>query len=253
VSRALHVWCASATVCRLTPPLQPRNRARLFLGPVDASPSLTPRHIRQYEPATRTGSTTNTVELDTWIWGLWGSSDTSNSRGQLWYVSSSSYCPFHPLIHSGRMTWMVSFAFLVQATQVFLGILLTLSRPCLIGWRVKANPRCCEDRSRTHDACHASRPHAPTSDLAAFPLPPRATVYRHRILQSIEHPYQRNQSLMYASSRRWPGANSVLDHPHLRHNPRASSSLIDVHSRPSHCVPRGMLQIPVLPQRGLFL
>ena len=56
-------------------------------------------------------------------------------------------------------------------------------------------------------------PHVPpTSDLAVvpLPLPPlRATVYHHRILQSIEHPYQRNQSLMYASSRRWPGANSV--------------------------------------------
>ena len=30
-------------------------------------------------------------------------------------------------------------------------------------------------------------------------------------------------------------APTPLDHPHLRHNPRASSSLIDVHSRPSHC------------------
>jgi len=39
---------------------------------------------------------------------------------------------------------------------------------------------------------------------------------------------------MYASSQRWLGANSVLDHPHICHNPRASSSSIDVHS-PSHC------------------
>jgi len=82
-------------------------------------------------------------------------------------------------------------------------------------------------------------PHVPpTSDLAVVPLPPlplRATVYHHRILQSIEHPYQCNQSRVYASYQHWPGTNSVLDHPHLRHNPRASSSLIDVHSRPSHC------------------
>jgi len=95
-----------------------------------------------------------------------------------------------------------------------------------------------------------------TSDLAAFPLPPlplRATVYCHRILQAIEHPYQHNQSLMYASSRRWPGTNSLLHHPHLCHNPRASSSLIDVHSRPSHCFPQWMLPIPVLPQREAFL
>ena len=78
-------------------------------------------------------------------------------------------------------------------------------------------------------------PVSSTSDLAPFPLLPlRATVYRHRIFQAIEHPYQDNQSLVYASSRRWPGANSVLDHPHICHNLHASSSLIDLHS-PSHC------------------
>ena len=33
----------------------------------------------------------------------------------------------HPLMHSGRMMWMISFTFLVQATQVFLDILLDLS------------------------------------------------------------------------------------------------------------------------------
>jgi len=85
-----------------------------------------------------------------------------------------------------------------------------LSRPCLIAWRVMANPPCCEDRSRTHGACNPSRarPHASTSGLIAFPLrplPPRATVYRHRILQAIEHPYRR----MCAPSRRWPSANFV--------------------------------------------
>ena len=87
-----------------------------------------------------------------WKLGLWGSSDASNLRGQLWYVSSP---PFHPLIHSGRMTWMISFTFLVQATSISSSP--RLSRPCLIGWRVMANPPCCEDRSRTHDACNASR------------------------------------------------------------------------------------------------
>jgi len=29
-----------------------------------------------------------------WMLRLWGSSDASNLRGQLWYVPSSSYCPF---------------------------------------------------------------------------------------------------------------------------------------------------------------
>ena len=110
-----------------------------------------------------------------------------------------------------------------------------LSRPCLINgvsWEILLAAR----TGLVHTT-PAMPPVSSTSDLAPFPLPLlplRATVYRHRILQTIEHPYRRNQSLMYASSRRWPGANSVLDHPHLRHNPRASSSLIDVHS-PSHC------------------
>jgi len=39
--------------------------------------------------------------------------------------------PFHPFIHSGRMTWMISFTFLVQATQLFLDILLDPSVPSL--------------------------------------------------------------------------------------------------------------------------
>jgi len=150
---------------------------------------------------------------------------------------------------------MISFAFLVQATQLFFDILLDPSVPSL------PNRTACHGKSSMLQgpASYTRRLRCLMFHLLLIsqhsisPLPPQATVYRHRILQTIEHPYQRNQSLMYASSRRWPGANSVLDHPHLRHNPRASSSSIDVHSRPSHCPPRWMLQIPVLPQLGLFL
>jgi len=65
------------------------------------------------------------------------------------------------------------------------------------------------DRTACHGKSFLLRgPAPPTSSLAAFPLRPllpRATVYHHRILQSIERPYRR----MYAPSRRWPGANSV--------------------------------------------
>ena len=156
--------------------------------------------------------------------------------------------PFHPLIHSGRMTWMISFTFQVQATQVFLDILLDPSVSSLADRTAcHGKSSLLRGRSRTHDTCNP-----PTSGLAVFPLPslpPRAIVYHHRILRAIEHPYQS----MYASSRRWPGTNSVLDHPHLRHNPRASSSLIGVHCCPFHCLPRWMLPIPVLPQSGAFL
>ena len=86
---------------------------------------------------------------------------------------------------------MVSFTFLVQATQEFLDILLGLSVPPL------PDRMACHGKSSaamtglvyTTPAMHHV---PPTSGLAAFPLrplPPRATVYRHRILQAIEHPY----------------------------------------------------------------
>jgi len=81
------MMCASASVSRLTRPLQPRNRDETFL------PSRTRKrkHIRRYEPGTRTGYTTNTVVMDTWILRLWGSGGACNLRGQPRYVSSFYY------------------------------------------------------------------------------------------------------------------------------------------------------------------
>jgi len=102
--------------------------------------------------------------------------------------------PFHPLIHSGRISWMISFTFLVPATS--------LSSSYAVSWHILVAAR--TGPVHTTPAMHHV---PPTSGLAAFPLrplPPQATVYRHRILQAIEHPDR-----MYAPSRRWPGSNSV--------------------------------------------
>ena len=141
-----------------------------------------------------------------WMLGLWGSSDASNLRGQRWYVSRSSYS-FHPLIHSGRMLWTISFTFLVQATQEFHP---DLSVPSLPDWMA------CHGKSsllrgpvpytRRLQCINASRStYFRSCSIPSSSSSPRATVYRHRILQAIEHLYRR----IYAPSRCWPDANFV--------------------------------------------
>jgi len=113
VSRALHAWCASASVSRLTSHLQPRNRDETCL------PSRTHKckHVRRYEPGTRTGYTTNTVVMDTWILRLWGSGDACNLRGQPRYVSSSYYHfrVINSFILSARMAF---FSFLAHTQPI---------------------------------------------------------------------------------------------------------------------------------------
>jgi len=102
---------------RTYPPPRRWIRRVCLLGPVNASPTLT---VKMRTPASpRTGC----LVLD------------SGARVQL--ARTAVVClqllllPFHTLIHSGRIAWMISFTFLVQATQVFLDILLGLSVPSL--------------------------------------------------------------------------------------------------------------------------
>ena len=114
-----------------------------LLGPVNTSPGLT---LKMCMPASPRSA------------GFWDSG--GRVTRPTCEDAAALVClllPFDPLIHSGRIVWMISFTFLVQVTQEFLDILLGLSvHPCLIGRCVMANPPCCEDRSRTHDACNAS-------------------------------------------------------------------------------------------------
>jgi len=142
--------------------------------------------------------------------GTRGSSDASN----LWYVFSSSYCPF------------ISFTYLVQATSISSSA--CLSRSCLIGWRVMANPPCCEDQSRTHDACNASLPVLQHSLFVLFPPEPPYTAITS---------FKRSNTFIDACMPHLDAGLAPTPLDHLRHNPRASSSLIDVHCRPSHCLP----------------
>ena len=194
--------------------------------------------------------------------GLWGSSDASNLRGQRWYVSRSSYS-FHPLIHSGRMSWIISFTFLVQATQEFLDILLGLSVPSL------------PHRTPCH-ACHGISSllrgpvwytrrlqcltfHLlPVSQHSLFVLFLPEPLYTPIAFFKLSNIFTEATKASRSQASCLPHLNAglaitPLDHPHLRHNPRASSSLIGVHCRPSYFLPRWMLPIPVLPHRGGFL
>jgi len=115
-----------------------------------------------------------------------------------------------------------------------------------------ANPPCCEDRSRTHDACNASMHHVPpTSGLAAFPLRPLPPEPPYTVIASFKQSNTFTDAYMPHLDAGL--APTSLDHPHLRHNPRAFSSLIDVHCHPSHCLPRWMPLMLVLPQCGVFL
>jgi len=208
-----------------------------FLVPVNASPGLT---LNMRTPASpRTGCL---------VLGLWVQlARTAFVCLQLLLV------PFHPLIHSGRMAWMISFTFLVQATQEFH---LDLSVPSLPDWMAYHGKssllRGPVSYTRRLQYLKASRPHVPpTSGLAAFlllPLPP-------------EPPYTAIAffTLSNTLTKAWMPhldaglAPTPLDHPHLRHNPCTSSSLIDVHCRPSHCLPWWMLLMSVLPQDEGFL
>jgi len=87
-----------------------------------------------------------------------------------------------------------------------------------------------------------------TSGLAAFPLRPLPPEPPYTAIAS----FKLSNTLTDACIPHLDAglAPTSLDHPHLRHNPRASSLLIDVHFRPSHCLPRWMLLMPVLPQYG---
>jgi len=184
-----------------------------------------PSRTRQPEPHSDSQNSYASKSKN-WMQGLWGSSDASNLRGRLWYVSSSLLLPFHPLIHSGKMAWMISFTFLVQATQVFL---LGLSAvPSLPDWMP------CHGKSSLlqgpvsyNNACNASR-------LASHLLP----VSQHSL--SVLFPPEPPYTASYPSSYRTPLPTHVCPIStlawrqlrwltHLRHNPRASSSLIDVH------------------------
>jgi len=162
--------------------------------------------------------------------------------------------PFHPLIHSGRMTWMISFTFLVYATQVFLDILLAsvLSLP---------------DRMACHGKSSVLRgPVSYTRRLRCLPfhlllisqhsipplfLPEPSIPPSHPSNYRTPLPTQPKPRVCLISKLAW--RQLCVGSPHICHNPRPSSSSIGVHCCPFHCLPRWMLPIPVLPQRGAFL
>jgi len=121
---SLHPGCVSRRPVvpqQATRPLQPQNRARLLLGPVVTSPSLTQSHVQRYELGTRT----NTLVMDTWILGLWGSGGASDLRGQSRYVSSS-YCHFRVVHSSILLARMACFSFLAHPANPTYRIHLTL-------------------------------------------------------------------------------------------------------------------------------
>ena len=127
--------------------------------------------------------------------------------------------PFHPLIHSGRVAWMISFTFLVQATQEFYLDLSVPSLPdqmaCQGKFSLLQGPVSYTQRLQCF-TFHLLPVSQHSLSVLFLPEPPYTAIASFKLLNTL---IDADAGL----------APTPLDHPHLRHNPCASSSLINVH------------------------
>jgi len=201
-----------------------------LLGPINAS------MLRQYEPGTRTGYTTNT---DPWILRLWGSGGACNLRGQPRYVLSfySHFRIIHSFILSAQMAFFYFLVHTPTATHNRIHLTLQLSLTCKdsssnpwyphlhihpipawpgsMSWWLLLTTRSLSRNSQSHK-CNTFDVSCPTSrSISSFPslspcIPPSYP-------SSYRTPLPNSTNASSWCQRQCLAPTPPLQHPHLRH------------------------------------